>query len=194
MCESFPHRLLLLAGNRDSENCKNCAIGQRACESETVILFSRPSYQKKVIMGRGNSAKRNESNASASTANAVRINDKRLREALERDTIQLEGSAARIENEIYHKELARAIPWKVIFSGLSDYEKQLLRLSLVDEMSAKQVALVLGSDTERIKRDLNRARARIRDRVKSLLQKDDAANKLMLAWEQIRAKRNRIAS
>ena len=120
--------------------------------------------------------------------------EERIREALERETIEVHDSVARIDNEIYHKELYRALPLRVILEGLSQYERRLLQLSMVDERSAKEVAQVLGTDISRIRYDLNRLRAKIKARAKKLLKQDEAANKLLLTWEQIHAKGNRIAS
>ena len=120
--------------------------------------------------------------------------EERLREALERETIQVDDSVARIDEEIYHKELYEALPWRVILGGFSEYERRLLLLSMVDKMSAKEVAQALGTDISKIRYDLNRLRARIKARAKKLLKQDEAANKLLLTWEEIHAKGNRIAS
>jgi DNA-directed RNA polymerase specialized sigma24 family protein len=120
--------------------------------------------------------------------------NERLGKALERRTMEVEDSVARIDNQIYHRELARALPWKTILSGLSRDELQLLRLSVIDEMSSKEVAELLGEDAAKIRYEVNRLMAKIRYRVKTLLKKDETANKLMLTWEQIYAKRDRIAS
>ena len=118
----------------------------------------------------------------------------RMREALEREIIQVEGSVARIENEIYHKELLKALPMKAIFRGLTEHERDLLNLRFVEGLSAKQIAETLGTDLFQTQYDLAKLMAKVRARVRSLLKKDEAANKLMLAWEQIHAKRDRIAS
>jgi DNA-directed RNA polymerase specialized sigma24 family protein len=120
--------------------------------------------------------------------------EERLREALARDTIQVDDSVARIDEEIYHRELYQALPWKVILGGFGEYEKRLLILSMVEEMSAKEVAQALGTDISKVRYDLNKLRAKIRARVKRLLKQDEAANKLLLTWEQIHTKGNRIAS
>jgi hypothetical protein len=107
-------------------------------------------------MGRGNSAKRNERRSAAGGASAGRINDQRLREALERQIIKVKDSVAKIDNEVYHKEVLRAIPLSVTFGRLTDYEKQLARLHYLDKLSPKEIALHLGgSDIHEIRYDLN---------------------------------------
>lgn len=146
-------------------------------------------------MGRGNSAKRNERRSAAGAASAGRINDQRLREALERQIIKVKDSVAKIDNEIYHKEVLRAIPLSVTFGRLTDYEKQLARLHYLDKMSPKEIALHLGgSDIHKIRYDLNRLRIKIHKRVKTYLNehKDEhnADNKLLLTWQRIHDRRN----
>lgn len=121
-------------------------------------------------------------------------NEEQLRKGFEREAIQVEDSVVRIEDEIYHKELYRKLPFKVIFGGLNEDEKKLVQLVYVDEMSISEIAEAMGKDKKRVAWDVNRLRNKIRNRVKSALQKDDAANKLMLAWEKISSKRNRISS
>lgn len=127
-------------------------------------------------------------------AKPLSYDDDQIREALKREIIQVEDSVARIEDEIYHKELLKALPIKIIFRGLTEHERDLLYLRLVAGMSAKEVAENLGTDLSKTQHDLHKLIAKIRARVKSVLKEDEAANKLMLTWEQIHAKRDRIAS
>lgn len=125
---------------------------------------------------------------------SIKNDDAKLREALERNVIHVEDSIARIDNEIYHKELLRALPLKSLFERLSENEKKLARLIYVDRMSPREIAETLGEDVSETRWELNKLRAKIRARARSLLKKHEAENKLLLAWEQIYTKRNRLAS
>lgn len=145
-------------------------------------------------MGRGKLAKRN-TRKSADTASAVMTDDDRLRDALERQIIKVKDSVARIDNEIYHKEVLRAIPLRVIFGRLTDHEKQLALLHYLEELSPKEIALHLGdSDIHKIRYDLNRLRSKIHNRLKTYLNKHkaehNADNELLLTWQRIHDRRD----
>lgn len=120
--------------------------------------------------------------------------DQKLREALERETIEVEDSVARIDNEIYHKELLRTIPWSLVLRALTQNEKKLFDLSFIEGRSTTEVAEILGTDVSQTRLDLNSLRAKIRNRVRLFLKEHKAENELLLTWQKIRAKGDRILS
>ena len=121
-------------------------------------------------------------------------NKEQIRKGLEREAIEVEDSVVRIENKIYHKELYEALPWRAILSNLSEDEKRLLSLAYIDERSPNDIAEVLGENVSTVSHDLHKLTIKLRNRIRNLLRKDEAANKLLLTWEQIQSKHNRVSS
>jgi len=100
---------------------------------------------------------------------AVSYDDDKTREALDRETAQSDESVVTIENRIYFKELYRALPLKVILTGLNAYEEQIFLLRRIDRLSIKEVADTVDRDVCQVRYDLQKIEARIRYRVKKIL-------------------------
>jgi DNA-directed RNA polymerase specialized sigma subunit len=111
-------------------------------------------------------------------------NEVQSREELERDVAITDDPVAELENRIYYKELLEALPLRLIFRGLSDYEMQLYRLRIIDEKSIDEIAAIVGKDPSRVTYDLQKIQARIRARVKQHIKKAD--NEMFRAWKLIR--------
>ena len=97
-----------------------------------------------------------------------------------------------LEKRIYLEELLRRLPPSVLFSGLTEYEKQLFLLRRVEGMPISEIASIVNKDLEEARYDLHKIEARIRYRVRRFL--DDANNEMLGAWKAIHDKRDRLAS
>lgn len=99
---------------------------------------------------------------------SVSYEDEHVREKLEREAVESDDSVARLENGIYYKERYRSLPLNTIFSGLTEYEIEILYLRRVDEISIKEIALIVGKEVSAVRYDLQKLEARIRHRVRKL--------------------------
>jgi RNA polymerase sigma factor (sigma-70 family) len=88
--------------------------------------------------------------------------------ALERKAMQDNNPTSRLENDIYYKELFRSVPLKVILSGLSEYEMNLLNMHAVEGLDAEEIAEALGKEPDSVKYQLNKLYAKIRYRARQL--------------------------
>lgn len=100
---------------------------------------------------------------------AVSYDDDNTREEMDRQTARLDDSVLTIENRIYAKELYRALPVKVILTGLNDYEKKIFLLRRVDGLSMKEVADTVQGNICQVRYDLQKIEARIRYRVRKVI-------------------------
>ena len=84
--------------------------------------------------------------------------------------------ANRLEDGIYYEELLKLLPMKVILNNLSDYEKNLLRLIVLAELSIAEAAQALGREPEKVAQDWNRLRAKVRGRARKVVEGTDFEN------------------
>ena len=122
--------------------------------------------------------------------------DKHMREESRRKAVQGDDPSTRFEKDIYFKQLYQSLPLQVILGRLNEDDLQLLSLRVIDGMSVKEMAAIVGKDERTVRYHWNKLQARIRARVRTLIDKDkntQTANELMVgAWEQIYAKRKRF--
>jgi RNA polymerase sigma-70 factor, ECF subfamily len=99
---------------------------------------------------------------------SVSYDDEHVREALELQAAETDDSVARMENRIYYRQLYATLP-NVIMGGSSPYEQQLLQLRRIDGLSLKEIAPIVGKDVCQIRYDLQKVEARIRHRVRKIM-------------------------
>jgi DNA-binding CsgD family transcriptional regulator len=91
-----------------------------------------------------------------------------VRQALLYEAMQ-NNPTARLEDDLYYKELFQSLPMPVILGGLSDYELRLLYMNAVEEMSPKEIALIVNEDPARVRYALNKIYSKIRYRLRKIL-------------------------
>jgi RNA polymerase sigma factor (sigma-70 family) len=89
--------------------------------------------------------------------------DEKTQRDLERKAMESDDSMREIEDRIDHEKLLQSLP-HAIFNGLSEYELTILNLDIVEELSNKEIAKVVGKDVPSVRYDLQKVRARIRYR------------------------------
>lgn len=101
----------------------------------------------------------------------VSYDDNNIRKELETSEAKSNDSVTSIENRIYFEELYRALPLNVILGGCSEYEMELLQLNAIDEMSPEEIAQIVGKEVSQVRYDLQKNYAKIRYRVRKLINK-----------------------
>lgn len=81
-----------------------------------------------------------------------------------------DDSASRLEDKIYYEELLERLPMKVILNNLSDYDKTLIRLIVLEGFLIAEAAQVLCNSPEKVAQDWNRLRAKLRGRARSVVE------------------------
>lgn len=123
---------------------------------------------------------------------SLSYDDEQNLKALERDQRNSKDDIQGIENRIYYEELWKTLPISVIFGSLSDYEKQLVQMHYLDEMSVKEIAACVGRSPEQARYDLQKLIAKVRYRARRLAQKAD--KDMLDVWKRFHANRDKLAS
>ena len=120
----------------------------------------------------------------------VSYDDEENFDKLDHATLNRDDSLIDIEKRIYYEELLRALPLNSILGGLSDYEAQLFQLRRMDEMSIHDIASEVKKDPEQVRYDLQKIEARIRFRVRKLV--ENADRQMLGVWKEIHHKRDKV--
>ena len=75
----------------------------------------------------------------------------------------------RFERRLYYQQLFQQLPLKTIFKDLSEEERDLLRLHIVEDRSAKEIAELLNQDVKEIRWKWNKLSMKLRTRAKSVI-------------------------
>ena len=73
-----------------------------------------------------------------------------------------------VEKKIYLDELRKKIPFKIIFGGLSPYQRRLLWLHAVESMSYEEIAQEVNENVVIVRYEVQRIYATVRARVKKM--------------------------
>ena len=111
-------------------------------------------------------------------------------EMLDRSAVRDETTD--LEKRIYLEELVKTLPWEFMFSGLTNYERQLFSLRKIEENSIEEIATIVGKDPSRVRYDLQKISARIRYRARKYLESAD--KEMLAAWNELHAKRDKVRS
>lgn len=95
-------------------------------------------------------------------------NDERTKRALERKAKESDDTVKKADDRLHYEKYYRSLPLKVIEGGLSEYELNLLQLNVVEEMSPKEIAELLGGDSNKVRYQLQKIHAKIRYRTRQL--------------------------
>ena len=86
----------------------------------------------------------------------------------ERKAATTDETVGRIEDASHFGKLLHDMP-KALLHGFTEYERDLLKLRKVDGLSAEEAAGILQKDVYRVRYDLNKIEARLRYRVRRLM-------------------------
>lgn len=98
--------------------------------------------------------------------------NEQVQEALQRRAKECDETVARIENSIYYKELYQSLPLNIILAGMSEYEKSILYMNAVDEMSAEEIAPIVKEAPGQVRYDLQKIHSRLGYRVRKFIEEN----------------------
>jgi DNA-directed RNA polymerase specialized sigma24 family protein len=74
-----------------------------------------------------------------------------------------------IERRLYYEKLYRQLPMKTILKDLTEEEKDLLRLHILEQRSAKEIAELLDKDVKDVRWQWNQLSMKLRTRARSVV-------------------------
>jgi DNA-directed RNA polymerase specialized sigma24 family protein len=95
-----------------------------------------------------------------------------VQDALQRKAKECDESVARIESSIYYKELYQSLPLNIILAGMSEYEKSILYMNAVDEMSPEEIAPIVKQPPGQVRYDLQKIHSRLGYRVRKYIEEN----------------------
>jgi len=160
--ESLFRQVIKLTRNRrDAEDITQTAF------MKVLEQMQRPNWKidpKSIRAYLGQTARNLHRDRWRSKSKTLSYDDKDVRETIEQQAAFNDDSVARMDNRIYYKELFEALP-NAILKDSTDYERQLLQLRKVDQLSWEEIAEVVGQSANQVRYDLHKLEARIRYRV-----------------------------
>jgi len=74
-----------------------------------------------------------------------------------------------INRRLYYKKLYQQLPMKCILNDLTEDQRKLLGLNIVEERSAEEIAQILDRDIKEIRWELNKLKTNLRKRARTLV-------------------------
>lgn len=104
--------------------------------------------------------------------------DEQVQEALQRKAKECDETVSRIEDSILYKELYQSLPLNIILAGMSEYEKSILYMNAVDEMSPEEIALVVKESPGQVRYDIQKIHSRLAYRVRKFIEENGGKSPL----------------
>lgn len=98
--------------------------------------------------------------------------NEQVQEALQRKAKECDDTVARIEDSIYYKELYQSLPLNILLAGMTEYEKSILYMNAVDEMSPEEIAPVVDRSPAQVRYDLQKIHSRLAYRVRKFIEEN----------------------
>ena len=74
-----------------------------------------------------------------------------------------------INRRLYYQKLYQQLPMKCILNDLTEDQRELLGLSIVEERSAEEIARILNRDVKEVRWELNKLKTNLRKRARALV-------------------------
>ena len=157
----FRQVIKLTRSRRDAEDITQTAF------MKVLEQMQRPNWKvdtKSLRAYLGQTARNLHRDRWRSKSQTISYDDNDVRNTIEQEAAFNDDSVARMDNRIYHKELFEALP-NVILKDSTNYERELLQLRKVDQLSWDQIAEIVGGSANQVRYDFHKLEARIRYRV-----------------------------
>ena len=76
-----------------------------------------------------------------------------------------------VERRIYYEELYQQLPMNTILKDLTEEERELIQLHIIEERSTKEIAKLLNKDVKEVRWEWNKLSAKLRTRARSVRKK-----------------------
>jgi len=104
--------------------------------------------------------------------------NEQVQEALQRKAKECDETVSRIEDSIYYKELYQSLPLNTILARMTEYEKSILYMNAVDEMSAEEIAPIVGQTPAQVRYDIQKIHSRLAYRVRKFIEENGGKSPL----------------
>lgn len=74
-----------------------------------------------------------------------------------------------INRRLYYKKLYKQLPMKCILNDLTEDQRELLGMNVVEERSAEEIARILNRDVKEVRWELNKLKTNLRKRARTLV-------------------------
>jgi len=74
-----------------------------------------------------------------------------------------------INRRLYYKKLYQQLPMKGILNDLTEDQRELLELNVVEDRSAEEIARLLNRDSKEVRWELNKLKTNLRKRARTLV-------------------------
>jgi|KBSSwiStaDraftv2_1062776.scaffolds.fasta_scaffold183227_2 DNA-directed RNA polymerase specialized sigma24 family protein len=74
-----------------------------------------------------------------------------------------------INRRLYYKKLYQQLPMKCILNDLTEDQRELLAMNVVEERSAEEIARILNRDVKEVRWELNKLKTNLRKRARTLV-------------------------
>ena len=74
-----------------------------------------------------------------------------------------------INRRLYYEKLYKQLPMKCILNDLTEEQRKLLGMNVVDDLSAEEIARILNKDVKEVRWELNKLKTNLRKRARTLV-------------------------
>jgi len=74
-----------------------------------------------------------------------------------------------INRRLYYKKLYQQLPMKGILNDLTEDQREMLELNVVEDRSAEEIARMLNRDSKEVRWELNKLKTNLRKRARTLV-------------------------